>query len=261
MDFNKENIARFGIATKGFVYTLIGALTFMAAIGSRGSNSGSSDALKFLQNNTLGTILLGTTATGLLAYVLWRFYQAIRDPDKEGNDYKGIGNRLGFFSSGVFYSLLAFSAFEILIGFGGKSGVERELLIATALRKPFGQVIVLIIATIFLGRAIFQMFIAFTNFYKKRVKAQNLGPKGQKLMVTLGKIGYTSRGIVIGVIAFLTYRAAFSSSSEEAEGTKEAFSFLQNEFGTIVLSLVALGLAMYGIFLLFNARYRDMKRV
>ncbi len=261
MDFNKENIARFGIATKGFVYILIGALTFMATIGSGGSKSGSSDALKFLQNNTLGSILLGITAVGLVAYVFWRFYQAIMDPDKEGKDLKGIGNRLGFFSSGVFYGLMAFSAIEILIGSGGGTGDSQESLIATALSKPFGQIIVLILATIFLGRAIFQMVIAYTNLYKKKVKAQNLDPKAQKLMVTLGKIGHTARGIVIGVVAFLTYRAAFSYRSEEAGGTKDAFSFLQNEFGTIVLSLVALGMMMYGVFLLINARYRDMKRV
>lgn len=261
MDFDKENIARFGIATKGFVYTLIGVLTFMAAIGSGGSKSDSSDALKFLENNTLGTILLGITVVGLVAYVLWRFYQAIKDPDNEGNDYKGIGKRIGYFSSGAFYSLLAFSAFEILIGSGGGSGDGRESLIATALSKPFGQVIVLIIATIFLGRAIIQMVIAYTNSYQKKVKAQNLEPKVQKLMLTLGKIGYTSRGIVIGVVAFLTYRAAFFYNSEEAGGTKEAFSFLQNEFGTVVLSLVAIGLAMYGIFLIINARYRDMTSV
>jgi hypothetical protein len=261
MDFNKENIARFGIATKGFVYILIGVLTFMAAIGTGGSKSGSSDAMKSLQNNTLGSILLGITAAGLVAYVFWRFYQAIMDPDKEGTDLKGIGNRLGFFSSGVFYGLMAFSAIQILIGSGGGSGDGQESLIATALNRPAGQVIVLIIATIFLGRAIFQMVIAYTELYKKRIKAQNLDPKIQKLMVTLGKIGYTSRGIVIGVIAFLTYRAAFSYSSEEAGGTKDAFSFLQDEFGTLVLSLVALGLTMFGIFLLINARYRDMKSV
>lgn len=261
MDFDKENIARFGIATKGFVYTLMGVLTFMAAIGSGGSKSGSSDAMKFLQNNTVGTILLGITAIGLVAYVLWRFYQAIMDPDKEGTDLKGIGNRLGFFSSGIFYGLMAFSAFEILIGSGGGSGDSQKSMIATALNKPYGQVIVLIVATIFLGRAIFQMVIAYTNLYRKRIKAQNLKPRVEKLMVSLGKIGYTSRGIVIGVVAFLTYRAAFSYSSDEAGGTKDAFSFLQDEFGTLVLSLVALGLAMFGIFLLFNARYRDMKRV
>ena len=261
MDFNKENIARFGIATKGFVYILIGLLTFLAAIGTGGSKSGSSDAMKSLQNSTFGSILLGITAAGLVAYVFWRIYQAIMDPDKEGKDLKGIGNRLGFFSSGVFYGLMAFSAIQILIGSGEKSGDGQESLITTALSKPAGQVIVLIIATIFLGRAIFQMVIAYTNMYKKKIKAQNIEPRVQKLMVTLGKIGHTSRGIVIGVVAFLTYRAAFSYSSDEAGGTKDAFSFLQDEFGTLVLSLVALGLAMYGIFLIINARYRDMKSV
>ncbi|MBN3584691.1 DUF1206 domain-containing protein [Algoriphagus aestuarii] len=261
MDFNKETIARFGIATKGFVYTLIGALTFMAAIGSGGSKSGSDDALQFLKDNIGGTILLGIATVGLVAYVFWRFYQAIMDPDKEGKDLKGIGNRIGFFSSGLFYGLMAFSAFTILIGSGSKPGDSQQTLIETALSKSFGQLIVIIIATIFLGRAIFQMVIAYTELYNKKVKAQNLDPKLQKLMITLGKIGHTSRGIVIGVIAFLTYRAAFYYNSEEAGSTKEAFGFLQNEFGTFVLSLVALGLTIYGIFLIFNARYRDMKRV
>ena len=261
MDFNKESIARFGIATKGFVYILIGALTFMAAIGSGGSKSGSSDALKFLRDNTFGSILLGITAAGLVAYVFWRFYQAIMDPEKKGNDFKGIGNRIGYFSSAVFYSLLAFSAFEMLLGSGEGSGDGRESMIATALSKPFGQVIVLIIATIFLGKAVYQMIRAFTNSYQKKVKAQDLGPKAQKVVLTFGKIGYTSRGIVIAVIAFLTYRAAFSYNSEEAGGTKDAFSFLQNEFGTLVLSAVAIGLTMYGIFLMIKARYRDMTMV
>lgn len=61
MNFNKKTIARFGIGTKGFVYTLIGLLTFMAAIGSGGSKSGSDDALQFLKDNIGGTILLGVT--------------------------------------------------------------------------------------------------------------------------------------------------------------------------------------------------------
>ncbi|HKJ78274.1 MAG TPA: DUF1206 domain-containing protein, partial [Prolixibacteraceae bacterium] len=63
---------------------------------------------------------------------------------------------------------------------------------------------------------------------------------------------------VVGVIAFLTYKAAFFSSSEQAGGTKDAFSFLQNEFGTVILAIVSIGLMMYGIFLFVKAKYRDM---
>ncbi len=62
MEEKKEKVARFGIASKGFVYTLIGALTFMAAIGRGGSKSDSSDALKYLSGSTFGSILLAITA-------------------------------------------------------------------------------------------------------------------------------------------------------------------------------------------------------
>lgn len=102
MEQKKENIARFGIGAKGFVYVLIGGLTLMAAIGRGGSKSGSSEALKFLSASTIGMILLGITALGLVAYVLWRFYQAFADPEDKGTDAKGLARRIGYFSSRVF---------------------------------------------------------------------------------------------------------------------------------------------------------------
>ncbi len=265
MEKKKENIARFGIASKGFVYTLIGALTFMAAVGRGGSKSGSSDALKYLSGSTFGSVLLAITALGLVAYVFWRFYQAFKDPEDKGNDAKGIVRRIGYFSSGILYGLLAFSAIQILTGSGSGqgsgSGSSQESLIAKALSHSFGQIIVAIIATVFLGKALYQMFRAYTGKFKEKVKEQGLPQKAQKAVLTFGKVGYTARGIVIGVVAFLTYKAAFFSSSEQAGGTKEAFSFLQNEFGSIILSGVAIGLAMYGIFLFIKARYRDMTMV
>ncbi len=262
MEKNKENLMRFGIGTKGFVYILIGGLTLMAALGRGGSKSGSSDALKFLSGSTIGTILLAITAAGLLAYVSWRFYQAFIDPEDKGNDAKGLARRIGYFSSGVFYGALAFSAIDILISSGGGgSGGGQEAIVAKALTETYGQIIVAIIATVFVGKALYQMFRAYSNKYQNKVKKQGLSEKAQKTILTFGKIGYTARGVVIGVIAFLTYKAALTSNSDQAGGTKDAFSFLQHEFGTIVLILIAAGLLMYGIFIVVKARLREMSMV
>lgn len=254
---------RFGIAAKGFVYSLIGVLTLLAAIGRGGKKSGGSGALESLAGGPIGMILLGITALGLIAYVIWRIYQAFADPEDKGSDAKGIIRRVGYFSSGLLYALLAFTAISILLGSGGGSGSggSQETIVAKILSKTFGQILVAIIATVILAKALYQMFRAYSGKYREKVKDQQLSPKVQDLVVTFGKIGYTARGFVIGVIAFLFYKAALTSSSDQAGGTKDAFSFMQNEFGTVVLALVSVGLLMYGIFILVKARHRDMTMV
>ncbi|MFO7977875.1 MAG: DUF1206 domain-containing protein [Bacteroidales bacterium] len=264
MEEKKEKIMRFGIGTKGFVYCLIGGLTLMAALGQGGSKSDSGGALEFLRSNPFGMILLGATTAGILAYVFWRFYQAIKDPEEKGNDTKGLAKRAGYLASGIFYSFLAFTAVDMLLGLGGGgggSGNSQETIAARALSQPFGQILVAVIATGFLGKALYQMYRAYTEKYRKKLKEQGLSDKTQKLVLTLGKLGYTARGIVIGVIAFLFYKAALTYNSDQAGGTSDAFGYLQDQFGTIVMAIIAAGLIMYGVFLIVKARHRDMSMI
>lgn len=253
---DKEDIIRFGIAAKGFVYILLGGLTVMAAAGMGGEKSDSNSALGFLARGLVGQFLLAATAAGLIAYVFWRFYQTFVDPEDKGTDAKGLGMRMGYFSSGIIYGFLAFSAIEILIGSGSGSGGGSDSLISKAMSQTYGQLIVGAIACIYLGKAIYQGYRAYSGNYKNKVKEHDLDPKTRKLVTVSGIAGYTARGVVVGIIAFLTFRAAFTSDSDNGGGTKEAFDFLQNEFGTVVLGVIALGLVLYGIFMLIKARHR-----
>ncbi len=252
----KEYIIRFGIAAKGFVYILLGGLTFMAAAGLGGMKSDSNSVLGFLSGQTGGQLLLAATAAGLIAYVFWRFYETFADPEGKGTGTKGLAMRIGYFSSGVIYGFLAYSAIEILMGTGSGQGGGSESMIAKAMAQRFGQILVGIIACIYLGKAIYQGYRAYTGNYKSKLKEQNLGEKTQKLVYVSGVAGYTARGVVIGIIAFLVFRAAITADSDNGGGTKEAFDFLQNEFGTIVLAVIALGLLLYGVFMLIKARHR-----
>lgn len=253
---DKETVIRFGIATKGFVYILLGGLTVMAAAGLGGEKSDSNSALGSLTGSTFGQLLLAATSAGLMAYVFWRFYQAFVDPENKGSDAKGLAIRFGYFSSGVIYGILAYSAIELLTGSGSGSGGGGNSMIAKALSKTYGQIIVGIIACIYLGKAMYQIYRAYSGNYKKKVQEQHLNEHTQKLMVVSGIAGYTARGIVIGIIAYLTFRAAFTSNSDNGGGTKEAFDFLQNEFGVLVLGVIALGLVLYGVFTIIKAKHR-----
>jgi len=57
----------------------------------------------------------------------------------------------------------------------------------------------------------------------------------------------------------LIFKAAFYSNSNAAGGTKDAFSFLQNEFGTLILALIAIGMLAYGFFMIVKARYKTLE--
>jgi hypothetical protein len=255
----KETIMRFGIATKGFVYVLFGGLTVVAAVGLRGGGSSDSNgALDYLSRSTIGTLVLALTAAGMVAYVFWRFYQAFADSEDKGTDKKGLAKRIGYFSSGLIYAFLAFSAFQILFGNGGDNGGGSNSYIAKILSHRYGQIVVGIIALGYFAKAFYQIYRAYTGKYKKKINEQHLDDKARKLLIVSGVAGYTARGIVIGIIAFLIFRAALTSDSDEGGGTGEAFQFLQNEFGTIVLAVIALGLVMYGIFYFLNAKHRRL---
>ena len=106
-----ENIRKIGIITKGVIYSLIGILTFLAAINYRGQVSGKNKVIGFLEQQTFGQILVIIIASGLLLYALWRFYSAFLDGKNEGSDKKGILKRIGYFISGSIYTLLSISIF------------------------------------------------------------------------------------------------------------------------------------------------------
>nr|MBI1230218.1 DUF1206 domain-containing protein [Cytophagales bacterium] len=255
----KKKISRFGIATKGVVYILIGGLSAWAAFGSGGKKTGSDGALKFLVEQPFGQIMLWLVTLGLAGYVFWRMYQTFSDTEDEGLDAKGIARRIGYFSSGVFYMFLIYSAVELLVGSGGgSSGGGRQSMIQKLLEQEYGRWLVAAVALAFFGKAVYQIFRAYSDKFRDKLKEAGMDEKTQNLMIYSGRVGYTARGLVIGLIAYLTVRAAITYDASKAGGTKDAFEFIQNEFGTLALGIIALGLLAYGVFMIINASQRKI---
>ena len=65
--------------------------------------------------------------------------------------------------------------------------------------------------------------------------------------------------IVVGIIGFLFMKAAIQANPNEAGGTEGAFSFIQSSsYGSILLGIIAIGLACYGVYMLIKARYKAL---
>lgn len=135
-----EGLARFGYAAKGIVYGLMGILAFQAAWTWRGEARGSEGVFRTIASQPFGSALLFVVAVGLVSYVVWRFVQAIYDPEHNDSGFSAIARRLAYSTSGLIYGALAAAAFKIVFSSssasGGSSGGEQA---ATLMAQPFGQ--------------------------------------------------------------------------------------------------------------------------
>lgn len=259
-DESVRKIARIGMFAKGVVYVILGVLTAMYAFGSGGQKAGKDSALQFVYQQPFGKVLLALLAIGLICYVVWRFIQAFRDPENKGDDKSGIGTRIGYAASGVLYGVFAFEAIRMLFsnGSSGGGGDQKETIVSMLLGQPFGQILVGIVAVVFFGKAIYQIYRAVSGKFAKKVQDSELDHRVKDILRKAGYVGYIARGIVIGIIGYFFLRAAIEANPNEAGGTQQAFDFIQSStaWGTILLGIIAIGLACYGVFMFVKARYR-----
>jgi uncharacterized membrane protein YidH (DUF202 family) len=252
-----EHFARFGIVSKGVVYCLIGFLTVLAALGLKAKSADKKEAFNVIYDQPLGKILLLIVAIGLVGYVMWRFFQSVRDIDNKGHNAKGTFIRIGYGVSAILYFSLAIYAFKLALqGPGGSDDNSQQFVVAKILSYPAGEWIIGVAGALTLLNGIRQIVKGARAKFMKTVKLIQ-SPRASLYKKT-GIIGYISRGIVLCIIGYFFLRAALHKNGMEAGDTEGAFDFLENNFGTVLMGTIALGLFLYGIFMFVKARYQKI---
>jgi hypothetical protein len=250
-------VARFGYASKGVVYIVVGALATLAATGLGGEATDARGALQSIARQPFGKILLGVVSAGLVGYVLWRWVQAITDADDKGSDAKGLSLRVGYFFSGVVYAGLAFTALQILLYARRANGNAPRDWTVWLMSLPFGQWIVGLIGAGVVGYGLYQIYKGYKAKFRRRLKRGEMGEARHDWMTLTGRIGYAARGVVFCVVGAFLVQAALHFEPNEVKGLDGALQALaQESFGPWVLGLVAVGLVAYGFYMLVEARYR-----
>ena len=253
-----EKFARFGLVSKGIVYCLMGILSVLAAFGLSQEKGDKTEAFKVVYGQPFGQVILVVIALGLFGYVMLRFFQAFKDIDNKGKDMKGVFDRIAYTLSAFLYLGIAVYALKLVFGNGGGGGDgdSRQFVVSKVLEYPGGQYVVGIAALIGIGMGLYQIFRGVTGKFMKRVNLIRSNMKDA--FKAAGTLGYIARGIVLVIIGYFLLHAATRSNPQEAQGTGEAFDFLQNQFGSVMMALVALGLIGYGVFTFVRARYQKI---
>ncbi len=254
-----ERLARFGYISKGVVYGIVGLLALQAAIGNGGRTTDSEGALQEIVNQPFGQLLLALVAIGLIGYVIWRFVEAIKDPDNKGTDAKGLAQRFGYALNGLIYAGLALTAVKLALGTGGNSNSNStQDWTARVLSQPFGQWLVGIGGAFVIGLGFYQFYQAFSKEIRKKLYLNDLSNAERKWVMTICRFGAAARGVVFCIIGWFFIQAATKSDASEAGGLGEALQTLaQQPYGPWLLGIVALGMMAYGIHMVVQARYRQ----
>lgn len=258
-----RRLARLGYAARGVVYLVIGVLAALAAFGGGGQTTDQRGALAALYGQPFGQFLLGAVGVGLIGYALWSFIRALLDPDNDGTDGKGIVKRISYAVSGILYGGLAIAAFQLLLNVGNNNSGDAQAQDWTArlLAQPFGQLLVIVVALIVLGVAGYQFYQAYKAKFKEHLQFERMNATTEKGIVTFGRVGYAARGIIFTFISVFLITAAFQRDPGEVRGLGGALQELARQpFGAALLALVAVGLTLFGIFSLLEARYRRLNR-
>lgn len=251
-----EWLARFGYAARGVVYAFVGFLALRAAFGEGGQTTGTEGAVQEIAQQS--QVLLGFVAVGLFGYALWRFVQAVLDPENKGDDTKGLAERGMMLASGIAYGSLAILAVKAVTNSaatGGGDGTQGAT--ASVLDKPFGAVLVGLAGLAVIVAGLFQIKSGWTKKFRDKLKLQEMSPTEQTWMTRAGQFGLISRGIVFLLMGFFLVQAALRSDASEARGLGGALDTLAAQpYGPWLLALVALGLIAFGVYSVLVARYR-----
>lgn len=255
-----EPAGRIGFSAKGAIYVLVGVLAAQAAYGLGGKTTGSRGVLREIVQLPFGQILLAAVGIGLAAYALWRFVQAYMDTDGQGSGFQGLVVRAGYAFIGAIYLSLAVSAALILSGGKGGGGEHAsQRWSAWLLAQPFGRWLLGAVAAVVLGVGLFQFYQAYRSKFRERLKTGEMSDAEQRWTLRLGRAGFAARGVVFCLSGALLGVAAVRIDASDAGGFDGALEKLEQQtYAPWLFGLVAVGLAAYGVFQFFLARYRRM---
>jgi hypothetical protein len=254
-------LARLGFAARGLVYLLVGWFAVDAAhTGARPTDNQA--ALASLVDEPLGRTLLMIIAAGLAGYALWRILEAALDPEHRGKTSKGAFERAAWALSGITHLLLAVYALRLALrhrmaGGNAPGDASAQDWSAWLMAQPAGLVLVALVGAALFVVAAAQAIKAYRASFVRNLEGDVPAPRYVR---TIGRVGYAARAVVFAMIGWFFVMAALHSDPSEAGGMGQALRRLQaQESGPIFLGIMALGLMLFGIYSLVEARFRRLK--
>jgi Domain of Unknown Function (DUF1206) len=251
-----RTLGRVGLAAYGVVHLLIAWLAVRVASGGA-ARADKAGALATIARQPAGRWLLWVIASGLAALALWQLAEGIWGHRHRRPPRRRTVQRLVSAGEAALAGLLAFSAVKLAAGGGASSREKKAALVDEAFEWPGGQ---LLVSAVGLGIVAVAGYLARRGLSKRFVEDLDLAwaePHARDAAVRFGQVGWTALGVAYALVGLLVVAAGVTYDPGKATGLDTALETLAGRrYGAALLILVAAGLACFGVYCLFDARYR-----
>lgn len=251
-----DRMAVAGLITFGVVHLVLGWLAVQLALGDKEGGASTTGAVKQIAEQPFGGVLVWLVAAGMALLTIWQGVEAAvghRDDDK---DSTRLRHRLTSAGKAVVYAAICVSAVKVATGSGSKGGTDS--MTAKLMDQPFGQVLVGIVGVAIVAVGVGMLVVAYRESYLKHLDVDGKTGRDGQAFRWLGRIGHVAKGIALGVVGGLFLYAAVSHEPKKSGGLDQALqTVLEQPFGPVLLVLMGLGFAAYGLFCFAEARHLD----
>jgi hypothetical protein len=242
-----------GLVAYGVVHLLVAWIALQIAWTGGGQQASQKGAFQEMASTGIGLVLLWITAVGLFALALWQAFEAIWGHRDRPEPRKRLIKRIGSAGKAVLYVLLAISAIGTAVGSSSSSSGDstQKSLTSRLMSVAFGRILVAIIglAVVATGAR-----LAYRGIKKKFTRDLEGGVSKSAIM--LGLVGYIGKGAALAGIGVLFLVAAITYDPQKAGGLDTALRTLRAQpFGEILLTLIALGIASFGLYCFVWSRH------
>jgi hypothetical protein len=247
-------MARFGLASRGFVYLVLGWLAIQIARGHAHHQANSRGALAEIARQSFGLALLWVLALGLASYALWRLSEAIFGTTSDG---KKPGPRIASLFGGVIYLAFCLATVGFIVGNAGQAGSQQQVTAtARVMRHTDGRWLVALIGVIVVLVGVVIVIQGAGRTFEKDLRVNQMSQAVRVIVVPLAIVGTVARGVVFALTGVLVVEAAVTFDAHKSTGLDGALHALaEHSYGPWLLAAFALGFIAFGLYGFAEARW------
>ena len=246
-------LGRAGLMAYGGVHLVLAAVIVQVPFGET-ERADKKGALEEIAETVPGLVLLWFVTIGLVALVLWQLGEAIWGHRTVHGGTRALRVAINLAEAALF-GVLAWSAGSIAAK-GGSSKPSKPFT-EVVIGLPGGPVLIGLAGAGLVIGACYAVYRGVTSAFLRELDLSGASPEQTRWAIRLGRIGWAALGLVYGFPGVLFIVAATTYSPGTPTSLDSGLRTVAGEpYGLPLIIALALGLAAFGIYCFFDARYR-----